>query len=198
MQRCVIRRAFANTRLERKQQETTELIQLLSKCDLLRHLPPEDIESNPALRRHPPPCNAGEILFRVGDPGDALYIIASGKVEALAEHGSEGGELARQPLARLGEGHVFGEMGLLSGGAYGPQPFAPSRTPDLLQIGEAGLRPACCERDRQMAQAVRRLSHNRAIENLSAGGPNPAKWATVATSWSLDHLSRGGANKDVN
>jgi zinc transporter ZupT len=48
--------------------------------------------------------------------------------------------------------------------------------------------------DPQVAQAVRHLSHQRAIENLSAGGPNPEAWASIATG-SLDHLSRAETNK---
>ena len=78
------RRASSEYALERKQEETRELIELLSKCDLLRHLPPEGIESIlPYIRkRH---LKAGEILFHAGDPGDALYIVAKGQVEVLAD-----------------------------------------------------------------------------------------------------------------
>ena len=48
--------------------------------------------------------------------------------------------------------------------------------------------------DDRLADAVERLSHDRAITNLSTGGPNPATWAKVA-SGSLEHLSRSEANK---
>ncbi len=50
---------------------------------------------------------AGEIILRKGEPGKNLYIIASGKVEVLAEDGIR--------IAVLGKGEVFGEMSLLSG-----------------------------------------------------------------------------------
>jgi zinc transporter ZupT len=43
--------------------------------------------------------------------------------------------------------------------------------------------------DRQLADAAKRISHRRAISNLSAGGTDAALWAKVA-SGSLDHLSR--------
>jgi CRP-like cAMP-binding protein len=47
------------------------------------------------------PC--GEVIFRQGDPGDALYFIVSGVV-ALTMDGRE--------IARLGESEVFGELSI--------------------------------------------------------------------------------------
>src|SRR6202012_396020 len=41
----------------------------------------------------------------------------------------------------------------------------------------------------QRAEPVQRISHNRAIDNLAAGGTNVARWAKVANG-SLEHLSR--------
>ena len=58
---------FEEYALGRKQHDAKELIGLLSKCDLLRHLPPEGIEAIlPCLR--PVRLEAGKILFRAGDP----------------------------------------------------------------------------------------------------------------------------------
>jgi zinc transporter ZupT len=48
--------------------------------------------------------------------------------------------------------------------------------------------------DPQLAASVERLSHQRAITNLGAGGPHAATWAKVATA-SLDHLSRYEADR---
>src|SRR5580692_2372598 len=60
---------------ERKRQNVAETIELLARCDLLRHLPPEDIEEIlPCVRNRS--LSPGEILFRAGDMGDALYIVA--------------------------------------------------------------------------------------------------------------------------
>jgi len=52
---------------------------------------------------------AGEIFVREGDPADALHIIGRGSFEVVVEVGAG---LQRQ-VASLGEGEVFGEMGLL-------------------------------------------------------------------------------------
>lgn len=53
----------------------------------------------------------GEVIFHVGDPGDALFIIVSGEVKISLP--SETGEEAI--LVRLGPGDVFGELALLDG-----------------------------------------------------------------------------------
>jgi len=177
---------FQEYAIERKQHETRALIELLSKCDLLRHLPPEGIESIlPYIRkRH---LKAGETLFHVGDPGDALYIVAKGQVEVLADSG-----VKAHSIAKLGEGHAFGEMALISGGNRTATIRAAGAT-DLVEIDKTDFQHLI-EHDPQLAHAVRRLSHERAINNLSAGGPNPSTWANIASE-SLDHLSRSEANK---
>jgi hypothetical protein len=100
---------FQEYALERKQED----VELLSRCDLLRHLPPEAIEDllTHVRERH---VDAGETLFHAGDPGDALYIVARGRVEVL--HAAPPGEQASEvPIAELGEGAAFGEMALLGG-----------------------------------------------------------------------------------
>src|SRR5262249_18372465 len=174
----------------RKRQESKDTIALLSQCDLLRHLPPEEVEQLlPCIRsRH---LAHGEVVFRAGDPGDALFIVAKGSVEVLVDgRAADGGSEHR--LATLGPGQAFGEMALLSGGPRTATVRA-GRESDLLEIGREAFGRLLASDDR-LADAVERLSHDRAITNLSAGGPNPTTWAKVA-SRSLDHLSRSEANK---
>lgn len=174
---------FEEYALHQKKKENRASIRLLSKCDLLRHLPAEWIEqilhTVQSVR-----LSAGEVLFRTGDPGDALFIVADGLVEITSETGS--------PLASLGSGQAFGEMALLSGGtrtatvrARGPA--------DLLRIDRVDF-DLMVEADHQLATAVQRLSHDRALKNLTQGGPNPGRWARVASS-NLQSLSRGEAAK---
>src|SRR3977135_2936211 len=64
---------------------------------------------------------------------------------------------------------------------------------DLLNIGKDDFERLVAT-DRQLADAVKRISHQRAISNLSAGGTDAALWAKVA-SGSLDHLSRHQTGK---
>jgi CRP-like cAMP-binding protein len=180
---------FREYALARKQADASEQIKLLAACDLMRHLPAEQIEQIlPCIHgRH---LDKAAILFRAGDPGDALYIIARGKVEVLTD-GSRGAE-AGGAIARLGQGQAFGEMSLLSGGARTATIRALEDT-DLLKIGKDDF-DRLVAADRQLADAVKRISHQRAISNLSAGGADAALWAKVA-SGSLDHLNRHETGK---
>ncbi len=181
---------FREYALERKQEESRELIGLLSQCDLLRHLPAEGIEDLlPSVRtRH---FTAGETVFRAGDPGDALYIVARGKVEVLADSPGDG-PVAGKAIAELDAGHAFGEMALLSGGLRTAAIRSVTET-DLLEISREDFERRIAS-DPAMARAVERLSHERAIRNLSAGGSHPSTWAKVARN-SLDQISRSESNR---
>ena len=52
-------------------------------------------------------------------------------------------------------------------------------------------------KDHQLATAVERLSHERAIKNLSSGAGNRTEWAGKAASSNLEHLSRSEAQKTL-
>jgi CRP-like cAMP-binding protein len=176
---------FREYALERKKED----IELLAKVDLLRHLPPEAIDDllSRVEKQH---LAAGQILFRAGDPGDALYIVARGRVAVLSP--SSGGSTGDgTPIAELGEGAVFGEMALLAGEPRTATIRAESET-DLLRLEKADFDRLLAS-DRQLAIDVQRLSHERAISNL-ATGRDPARWKKVARS-SLDHLSRRETDK---
>jgi len=170
---------FREYALGRKQQDARETIQLLSKCDLLRHLPAEEIERIlPCVRtRH---LDNGEILFRAGDAGDALYIVAQGGVDVLSATAGEhlNGHVSGEKLAELGEGQAFGEMALLSTEPRTATIQSSAQT-ELLEIGKEDFDHLVAN-DHQLATAARRLSHDRAIRNLSSGGANPSRWAKVA------------------
>jgi CRP-like cAMP-binding protein len=176
---------FREYALARKQSDASERIKLLAASDLMRHLPAEQIEQIlPCIREQK--LKAAEILFRAGDAADALYIVAHGKVEVLTD-ARPGAGASGSALAVLGEGHAFGEMSLLSGGPRTATIRAVEDT-DLLKIGKDDF-DRLVATDRQLAAAVKRISHQRAISNLSAGGTDAALWAKVA-SGSLEHLGR--------
>jgi len=93
---------------KRREHDAKELIELLSRCDLLR--PPQEIEIIlPSVRTRR--LAAGQVLFNAGDPGDILYIVARGEIEILEANGSNGVP-PDQPIASLREGEAFGEMAL--------------------------------------------------------------------------------------
>ncbi len=53
--------------------------------------------------------SAGEVVFREGDAGDALFVLARGEVDVVADAG--GGE--EMPIASLAPPAAFGEMSLI-------------------------------------------------------------------------------------
>jgi predicted acylesterase/phospholipase RssA/CRP-like cAMP-binding protein len=57
-------------------------------------------------------CRGGEWLFRQGDAGDALYLLARGRMQVWIE--PEGGGEARM-VAEVAHGETVGEIGLLTG-----------------------------------------------------------------------------------
>jgi len=175
----------------RKVEESRELIGLLSKCDLMRHLPPDAIEallSRVQLRRFAP----SETVFRAGDPGDTLYIVARGAVQVIDGAPAHGARTATAPIAELGPGTTFGEMALLTGGPR-TATIRSHGGAELLEIDKVAFQELV-RSDPTMARAVQRLSHDRAISNLRSGGTDPTTWARVASN-SMDHISSAEANK---
>ena len=57
-------------------------------------------------------CEAQKVMFRAGDPGDAMYLIERGKVRICVQ-ATDGHEVT---LTELGRGDFFGEMALLDDG----------------------------------------------------------------------------------
>jgi CRP-like cAMP-binding protein len=107
--------------------------------------------------------------------------VANGKAEVLA-NGQPGADAFGSAIAVLGEGHAFGEMSLLSGG-----PRTATRAvedTDLLSIGKDDFERLVAN-DRQLADAVKPINHQRAISNLSAVGTDAALWAKSKLQQSL-------------
>jgi CRP-like cAMP-binding protein len=170
---------FLEYALDRKRRAVDEKLALLSKCDLLRHLSAEDIE--PLLDRvQQREFKTGEIVFRTGDPGDALYVVARGVVEVLNSDD-------KHTLAELGDGQAFGEMALLTGGTRTATIRAKTDI-NLLMIDKGDFDRLLAD-DPFLNEQVRKLSHERAISNLRTGDVNPALWVQMARE-SVDRLSR--------
>jgi NTE family protein len=83
---------------------------LLSRVPLLSSLNSEQLAalSDACDARE---ARAGDIVFRKGDPGDALYIVESGTLEAVLDEGTA----SEQVISRFIPGDFFGEMALLTG-----------------------------------------------------------------------------------
>ena len=84
------------------------MIEFLASLPLFQALP-ESERQRLIAAVEPVELRAGEVLFRQGDPGDALYIVRSGTLQVALTLPS--GE--QQVLDTLGEGEVVGEMAVL-------------------------------------------------------------------------------------
>jgi NTE family protein len=61
-------------------------------------------------------CRGGDWLFRQGDAGDALYLLARGRMEVWISQ-EPSGESQEQLVAEVAPGETIGEIGLLTGSA---------------------------------------------------------------------------------
>ncbi|HEX5124132.1 MAG TPA: DUF1003 domain-containing protein [Rhodanobacteraceae bacterium] len=84
---------------------------MLADVELFSHLNDDDRASLAAAidRRT---LGAGDTLFKVGEPGEALYVVRSGEVELFIKD-TAGQRIA---LAIAGPGEMFGELALLDSG----------------------------------------------------------------------------------
>ncbi len=175
---------FMEYALKRKRKAVSAKLGLLAQCSLLRHLPAEQME--PLLDRvQERTVAAGELVFRTGDPGDALYVVAAGAVEVVNDDNG-------QTLAELGPGQAFGEMALLSGGKR-TATIRCKADCHLLAIDKDDFDRLLAE-DPFLDEQVRKLSHERAISNLRTGSVNPAVWAQLASE-NLENLSRSDEHR---
>jgi CRP-like cAMP-binding protein len=81
---------------------------LLRKIGLFKDLPDDSLRAV-ARRLERQRLAGGEVLFHMGDPGNALYVIDRGRVKIVIKD-SSGGELV---LNQLGPGEALGEVSLL-------------------------------------------------------------------------------------
>ncbi len=96
-----------------------ELTALLKRSDLFCGLTEDDLRRMVAIGRWAT-YNAGETIVREGDPSDELYIIQKGMVEVIVPYGAIAdipGPPELTPVVQLGEGQIFGEIGLIDRGA---------------------------------------------------------------------------------
>jgi CRP-like cAMP-binding protein len=125
----------------------------------------------------------GEVIFHVGDPGDALFVIVSGDVKISLP--SDTGEEAI--LATLGPGAVFGELALLDGAPRSASATAQSATETVvlprdrfreLIATEAGVRDALLA---SIAGELRRLTtHVEELHFLDITGRLAARLVRLA------------------
>lgn len=113
------------------------------------------------LRRLP----AGALVIREGEPGNAFFFVASGRLRVFATDG-----LGRQTeLAQLGENAVFGEMALLSAQPRSASVSCVSEV-DVFEVGRQALALLADELG-PVAEALHGFTRERLLGNLMATSP---------------------------
>ena len=86
---------------------------LVSCIPLLKDIPQHEME-NVAEKLEILSCDKGEIVFREGDPGEAVYFVLNGRIKLL-RHTLRGRDVV---VDVLGPGRVFGIMAVVSRSRY--------------------------------------------------------------------------------
>ncbi|HJS56555.1 MAG TPA: cyclic nucleotide-binding domain-containing protein, partial [Vicinamibacteria bacterium] len=113
---------------------TVAFAERLLACDLFRSVPEEEllaIVRALKLRSAEP----GEVILAEGEPGEGLFVIATGGVKVFIANPSG----RNVPVARLGEGQYFGEIASLSGRPRTATVIAAARC-ELLELDAPLLR----------------------------------------------------------
>ena len=85
------------------------VVAVLDELDLFEALADDEIDAL-ARKVHTVSWEAGEVIFEEGDPGDACYVIHSGRVKVMRRL-VDGQPIA---LAQLGQGALVGELALFA------------------------------------------------------------------------------------
>jgi CRP-like cAMP-binding protein len=90
--------------------DQAKAVRRLAQMPIFADLPPQTLQAvaRRMMVQHVP---AGERVYRIGEIGEAFYLVESGEVELLAENASG----ALEEVARIGPDGFFGEMSLISG-----------------------------------------------------------------------------------
>jgi CRP-like cAMP-binding protein len=107
----------------------------------------------------------GQVLFRQGDAGDALYVVAEGSVSVITEGPP------RVAHENLGEGEFFGEIALVSDEVRNATIEAhPHTGAQLLAIAREVISDLV-EEEPQVLQALLRFLRDRLVDNLITSSP---------------------------
>jgi len=177
-------------------EKPTELeLPRLDKLDIFRNVAPEVMEHviRQARRRA---LQKGELLFNVGDAADALYVIASGRIRIWTVSAA-GVEVTLNVQVA---GAIFGEIGMLDGGARTAGASAMSPT-ELITISRNSFFGAL-DRDSQLARNVtallcQRLRWTAARMEDAVLRPAPQRLARLLGHLVQDHSRRTPRGQEI-
>ena len=123
---------------------------------------------------------AGEVLFRQGDPGDTLFVVAEGEVVVISEGPP------RQELTRMGPGAFFGEVALVTEEPRSATIIAESDTL-LLAIGRDAVRMLVGSYP-DVLPVILRFLRDRLVDRLVKTHPLFASFAEHDRSFLVAHF----------
>ena len=165
--------------LQQKREEKSLILEQLSNVELLRSLPPEDMEF--VLESVTPvSLPADQFIFHKGDDADGLYLIVEGQVHILDQQDDS-------IMATLSAGGSFGEMALLTGEPR----YASARTATpvtLLKIDKAQFN-SLIKLSPYLRQSIEQLNSQRIMKNVQAVHMDKEHWLKIALS-NIGRLSK--------
>ena len=168
----------------KEHQRYRRILSNLGRIDIFRNLPVEDFKRLAhAIRSRR--CLQGELLYQLGDPSDALYIVSTGEIELLDPQRN------MRRFESLGRGNAFGRMALLTGMPHATIAVA-ARDSSIWVLPRTEL-DYLLENSPELRQAVHRLLRGDEItvylrkrQNMDA--EQAAQWAETA----VTHLGHHG------
>ncbi len=117
---------------------------------------------------------SGETLFREGDPGDALYVVISGRLVAV----SVGENDCEQLVGEIGRGEMIGELAVLKGDTRSATVRA-VRDSELVRIAREDLL-ALAQRHMQVLMQINDLIARRLRKQDAPPGHRESRLTTLA------------------
>lgn len=169
--------------LNKKREESAAILEKLAKIDVVRSLPPEEME-DVLMCVQPVEFQPGSVIFKQGENGDALYFIDSGRVDIVSGNSGSG-----KTLARLGSGQSFGEMALLTGEPRSASAVVSEPT-SLLRIDKVHF-DELIDRSPNLRSSVQELISVRLLQNVQTAksSVDAGHWQKVAVA-NIQRLSR--------
>ena len=99
-----------NVRARLSRADQMQAVMRLSQMPIFAQLPPQAVQAmaQRMVLQHIP---AGERVYRIGEVGDAMYLVESGEIELTAENAVG----IVEEIGRIGSDGFFGELSLLTG-----------------------------------------------------------------------------------
>ena len=181
-----VRRAIEVAAQEGPQPRAESVADFLSRVPMFAGLQRGVLESLAESAR-PIRVEAGTWLFRRGEPGDAMYVVRTGRLEVLDE---EQGALLRE----LARGDALGELALISAAPRSASVRA-ARASDVLEVGRSDFE-ALLRSSPELSLALSRVLADQLRDTrspLGASRPRPTTVALVGLGAGLDleQIARG-------